>query len=185
MVLRPCFWQVVRAVRATQLQQGACLRGAARPDECTVRVGNRPRRYTVIQNLQTWLQNGHRTFGGNIAEMEGRGSFEAEIDRVVALALDEGKLPDWLEDSASERVYDLLYIAQSEGKSDAWFLEQVSKLPEFHTRFPGISVLRDLGMDLTESIGAFLEMEQGLRTLQLQYGLSPDIGQPQQGWCSA
>jgi len=152
----------------------------ARPDQMNALfgVGNRPRRYTVIQNLQTWLQNGHRTFGGNIAEMEGRGSFEAEIDRVVALALDEGKLPDWLEDSASERVYDLLYIAQSEGKSDAWFLEQVSKLPEFHTRFPGISVLRDLGMDLTESIGAFLEMEQGLRTLQLQYGLSPDMVNP-------
>lgn len=154
----------------------------ARPDQMNALfgVGNRPRRYTTINSLQSWLQANNRTFGGNIAEMEGEGSFESEVERVTALALDEGILPDWLKEGATQRVYDLLYIAQSEGKSDEWFLDQVSKLPEFRQRFPGIQTLRDLGMSLTDSIGAFLEMEQGIKTLELQYGRNPESIGPRQ-----
>lgn len=147
----------------------------ARPDQMNALfgIGNRPRNYGIINNLRSWLAVRGRTFAGNIAEMEGTGYFEDEMERVIALALDEGILPDWLKDTASGAVYDLIYIAQSEGKSTDWLLEQISRLPEFKRRFPHIKTLQDLGMSLTESIGAFLEMEQGLKTLELQYGRDP------------
>jgi hypothetical protein len=109
------------------------------------------------------------TFSGNIYDMEGTGSFEAEVARVQALALDEGTLPDWA--STSPAVMDIIYLAHSEGKSSSWVIDQIAKLPEFETRFPGLKALKDqLGGSTEAAVTAFLEFEVNLKRLETQFG---------------
>lgn len=119
------------------------------------------------------------TFGGNIAEMEGEGSFENEVARVKALALDNGALPEWAEQTPE--YMDLVFIAQSEGKSQDWLLEQISKTQGFKDRFPGIGKLQKSGnLSLADAITGFLEMEAGVRAAVNGIGgatgkITPDV----------
>lgn len=111
------------------------------------------------------------TFGGNISEIEGEGSFEDEVLRVTTLALDEGRLPDWA--MGTPEIMDAIFVAQSEDKSDEWLLEQIAKTDSFKQRFPGIMKLKDDGnLSLAESVTGFLEYEAGVELALKAAGMS-------------
>ena len=138
--------------------------------------GQRPTNYEVTSLGDLAAREGF-TFAGNIAEVQGTGTFEGEIERVIALALDEGTLPDWASNDGA--VYDLLFIAQSENKSQEWLIEELSKLPSFKQRFPGIENMKALGLSTTEAVTGFLEFENGLKELTLRDGGDPGLVTPQ------
>jgi hypothetical protein len=110
-------------------------------------------------------------FGGSIMEMAGDGTLEHAIDVMVASALENGTLPDWLNNS--EKAWDLLYIAETEGKTDEWLAEQWSHLPEFKQRYPGLNKIMELGLSVIDAVTAFTDLEAGLRGLWLQEGRDP------------
>lgn len=129
--------------------------------------GKRPANYQRTR-LADLLKEDRYHFGGDIGEMEGTGSFRAEYQAMLARSLDAGRLPDWAQQS--EAINDLLFIAQSEGWSDTKLLDEISKTRDFKQRFPGIQKFRDQGnLSIGEAVGAFLEMEAGLRNLNKQY----------------
>jgi hypothetical protein len=127
--------------------------------------GQRPIAYTEATFTDL---SAEQTFAGDIIEVQGRGTFEATVQRTIDLALDEGRLPDWAQGDAA--ILDLIYIAHTEGKTQEWLIEQIAKLPSFQTRFPNISALEALGLDTTEAVGAFLEFEMGVRQQVARYG---------------
>jgi hypothetical protein len=144
----------------------------ASPDQMNALFGDNMRP-TEYQNrtLQNLTSRGQTTFGGNIAEMEGEGRFESEVERVIALALDEGKLPDWA--TKDGVAMDILYIAQSEGKSNEWVLEQLSKTQGFKERFPRIQkFINENNLTLVEGVQGFLEYEAGLKNALQSAGQS-------------
>lgn len=116
------------------------------------------------------------TFGGDVAEVEGTGSFEGEVDKVIARALDEGTLPSWA--SKDGAVFDLLYVAASEGKSQDWLIEELSKLSSFKQRFPNIDSLKNVGLTTTEAVTGFLELESGIKQLTVRDGGDPSAVTP-------
>jgi peptidoglycan hydrolase-like protein with peptidoglycan-binding domain len=124
--------------------------------------GFRPDSFQRIS--QTALLNREETtFAGNIAEVEGEGSIEDEITRITAIALDGGALPSWMEESGE--ALDIIYIAQAEGKSNAWVLDQLAKTEPFQTRFPQINEFQSQGnLTLVQAVNGFLEMEAGMRS---------------------
>ena len=111
-------------------------------------------------------------FAGGVGEVEGEGAFQQHVDRVIALALDEGKLPAWAEGNA--KAEELLFISVAEAKGTEWLVEQLSQLPEFKTRFPGLEAYKALGLDTTEAIEAHLEAETNLKKLEIAFGGDPD-----------
>ena len=133
--------------------------------------GFRPDAYETLEDTASFLAQDGMTYGGNISEMEGSGSFEAEIARVTALALDEGMLPDWAKQDPA--VMDIIFIAQSEGKSTDWVIEEISKLPSFAERFPNISALTDTGLNIVDAVTGFLEMEKGIKAMITREGGDP------------
>lgn len=107
-------------------------------------------------------------FAGNVAEMAGTGSFEQQYERIIATALDTTGLPDWmLEDQAA---MDIVLVGQLEGKTNDWIIEQISKLPSFKARFPGLEAFKSLNMTTAQAVTAFLEYESSLKTLARQFG---------------
>jgi len=140
-------------------------------------TGMRPQDYEVVDTREFLGRDGV-TFGGDVLEMTGTGSFEGEMERVIALAMDEGKLPDWADES--DEIMDILFIAQSEGKDMAWTVRQISDTQSFKERFPGIDkMMKEGGMDLSEAIPAFLEYEAGvnaaMKAAGLEHEVTPDI----------
>ncbi len=135
----------------------------ASPDQMDALFGENQRPVSFKRNtLSKLTARRNITFGGNIAEMEGEGSFESEVARVKALALDNGVLPSWAEQTPE--YMDLVYIAQSEGKSQDWLLEQISKTQGFKDRFPNLNKIQSQGnLSLSEAITGFLEFEAGVR----------------------
>lgn len=136
--------------------------------------GKRP---SVYQNTTFEQMTKTQTFSGDIVEMSGEGTFEHEVQRVTQLALDEGTLPKWAQDDPA--VMDLVYIAHTEGKSQEWLVEQISKLQSFKNRFPGIQTYTNLGLSITDAVGGFLEMEQGIKAHMVRQGVNPDSLSPQ------
>jgi hypothetical protein len=134
----------------------------AEPDKMDALFGSglRPTDYEET-SLSALTQRAGVTFAGNISEMAGTGTFEGEVARVTALALDEGVLPEWaLKDGVA---MDILYTAQSEGKGTEWTLTQLSKTQGFKERFPSISQFRDdNNLSIAEAVSGFLEMETGV-----------------------
>lgn len=138
--------------------------------------GARPSHFGSITTKGLLARQGV-TFAGNISEVEGSGTFESEIARVTALALDEGLLPDWA--SKDDAALDIIFIAQSEGKSNDWILQQFEKLPSFQQRFPGMDKLRSVGnLDISEGVEAFLEYEAGVKQALLGVGDDPNVVTP-------
>lgn len=115
-------------------------------------------------------------FAGDIMEMSGTGSFESEVNRVTNLAMDEGRLPQWAMDD--DAVMDLVYIAHTEDKSDDWLINQLSGLDSFKQRFPGLESYTSLGLTVEESVGAFLELESGVKQELVRQGRNPDNVDP-------
>ena len=117
-------------------------------------------------------------FGGNVGEMEGTGSFEQQYQRAVEIGLDTDGLPDWVK--SDQTAMDIVFIAQAEGKTNTWVIEQISKLNSFKQRFPNIDKLKSLNMSTEDAVGAFLEYEGNLKTLTRQFGadeatVTPDV----------
>ena len=134
----------------------------ADPDQMDALFGEgfRPSGATRM-SLKTLLGMGNITFAGNIGEMTGTGSFEEEVARITALALDDGKLPKWAAESGA--AMDIIFTAHAEGKSEAWILEQLSQLPSFKARFPKIQkFMEENNMTLGEGIAGWLEYEAGV-----------------------
>ena len=139
--------------------------------------GIRPTNFTRTTFAQLSAKEGS-TFAGSIQEVKGSGLFHEEVERVIALAIDGGRLPDWAMDDPE--IMDILYIAQAEEKSDAWILNQISKLKSFKERFPHLEELMDAGnLTLGEAIGSFLQYEAGvnaaLKAAGLDFEATPDM----------
>ena len=139
--------------------------------------GTGPRPRATSTSLKALTGSSGVTFAGSITEVEGSGWFEDEVDRVIALALDEGILPSWAQQDGA--ALDILFIAQSEQKSNDWVLQQLSGLDSFKARFPGLKNIQDLlGGDLETSIDAWLEFEQGTKQALAAYGKSDQVVNP-------
>jgi hypothetical protein len=139
--------------------------------------GQRPTNFED-RRFASLTQESNITFAGNIAEMEGRGSFEEEFNRVIALALDEGRLPEWAE--GDQALLDLLFIAQAEGKSQDWLLDQISQTDSFKARFPGLNVIQKLtAQSLPDAITGFLEYEAGVKQSLLSVGKDVNLATPE------
>lgn len=113
------------------------------------------------KSVASLINDGKTTFAGNIAEMEGEGSFESEVAKVTAIGLSEGKLPSWAE--GSPEIMDLIYIAQMEQKSTEWLVDKIAQTGSFKARFPGIDVLKSQGLSWADAVTGFLEMENGIK----------------------
>lgn len=119
------------------------------------------------------------TFAGGIEEVTTTevAWFEDEVERVTALALDEGILPSWAKNDP--KAMDILYIAQSEGKSNDWVLEQLSKLDSFKDRFPGLDAIQAItGGDIGTAITGWLEFESGVKQSLVASGMDPSVMNP-------
>lgn len=141
--------------------------------------GMRPTQYSRQHTLGSLTALPHMYFGGNVAEMEGEGSFEAEYQRVLALASDSGVLPEWA--AKDDAALDLLFIAQTEHQGNPdWLVEQLSKLPSFKERFPGFDKLKATGnLSTAEAISGFLEFEAGTKQALLATGKDPSQVTPE------
>jgi hypothetical protein len=117
-----------------------------------------------------------QTFSGGIGEVQVGGSFESHVKRVIALALDDGELPDWAKQDAA--VEGLLYVMVTEDKSAEWFIEKAAKLDSFKARFPHLQKLIGQGLSTTEAVSSFLEFEAGVKKTFAQYGRKPDAVDP-------
>lgn len=131
--------------------------------------------------LKSLTQREGYTYAGSIDEVSFTGDspqwLEDEVQRVTTLALDEGILPEWARQD--QAALDILYIAQSEGKSNDWVLQQLSSLDSFKERFPGLQNIQDLlGGDLATSIDSWLEFEQGINQALAAYGKSEQAVTP-------
>lgn len=129
-----------------------------------------------VLNFNTAVRQSNIHFGGNIAEVEGTGNFEEEVDRVVSLALDQRNLPDWI--AQDEAALALLYVSVTEERDDDWFFEQIETLQSFKNRYPNLQKLKGLGLNTGEAIQAFTEFETRLKTLHSAAGFSPDAITP-------
>ena len=136
----------------------------ADPDQMDALFGDNQRPSTFAEKtLNELVSNGRVTFGGNIGQMEGTGTFESEVRRVKTLALDNGALPDWA--NSTGEVMDLIYIADVEQKSSEWLIDQISKTQGFKTRFPSIEKIRKAGnLTMEQAITGFLEFEAGVKS---------------------
>jgi len=130
---------------------------------------------TAINDLKDLTARSGFYFSGNIGEVAGTGSFENAVNRSVALALD-GDMPAWMKDSSE--IWDVLYVAEAEGKSDDWVLGQIRNTNAFQQRFIGIEHFEKLGLSLGDAVGAYTEYESKLKQVSLRYTGFPDIVTP-------
>jgi len=129
----------------------------AQPDQMDALFGAGNRPAAESAKFTELVRRTGVTFGGKIEEMEGSGSFEDEYAKTIALALDEGDLPAWAKESGA--IHDILFIAQAEGKSQDWIIQQISTLPEFEQRFPGLKALTtELGGDISAAVAGSLSL---------------------------
>ncbi len=136
-------------------------------------TGQRPTEYARIDFASYTKKNGV-TFGGDITEVSGKGTWEAEVARVTALALDDGRLPDWAKNDPG--VMDLVAIAELEEKDDEWLYEQLSKRQSFKDRFVGLSKFqKENNLTLVEAVQGFLEFESGVRNVLKQSNIKADV----------
>lgn len=142
----------------------------AEPDQMQALFGpgGRPPQGYQTATLQDLQARTNFTFSGNVSEIEGRGSFDEAVNRAQTLALDSGVLPEWARNDPA--AMDIVYIAQAEGKSNDWVIEQISKLPSFKARFPGIENFKNQGLTTSEAVTAFIEYESTLKQLEKQFG---------------
>ncbi len=139
--------------------------------------GGQPPGFTET-TLDELIVQKDNVFGGPVAEMEGSGSFEDEIARVIALALDEGILPDWASDD--QEVMNLVYIAQAEQKGPEWLVDQIAGTEAFKARFVGIEKLKaDGNLTWTEAVGGYLEYEAGVASAIESIGLDAALATPE------
>lgn len=139
--------------------------------------GFRPTQFSR-RTIGSLLGDENYTFGNNIAAMSGTGQFEDEIARVQAIALDNGTLPDWA-DSTGE-IMDLVYVAQSQDKTQDWLYDKIAMTDEFKARFPQIQEFKSGGnLTLKDAISGYLEFEAGIRGSLRASGLDEGLASPE------
>lgn len=151
----------------------------ATPDQMDQIYGKnkRPAEYQTVSNIGNVFSKTGVTFGGDITEMAGTGTFESLYSQAIAKAMDDGVLPSWMENN--DAAMDILFIAHTEEKSQDWVVTQLSGLPEFKKRFPGLKQwASENNLTLTDAITGFLEFEAGMKALETQYGRNPDSVTP-------
>ena len=127
--------------------------------------GKRPTNYQTVNGIDNVLGKSGVTFGGNITQMAGTGTFENHFKQQLTFAMDDGKLPSWMEGNA--KAMDILYIAQVENKNDDWVVNQLSTLPEFKARFPGVTAYAEqYNMSLPQAIDNFLSFESTVKSFE-------------------
>jgi hypothetical protein len=86
-------------------------------------------------------------------------------------------LPEW---AASDGVaMDIIFTAQSEGKSNDWVVEQLSKTKGFKTRFPNLDkIKKDGNLSTVEAVQSFIEYERGVKSTLKSYGIDADAVGP-------
>lgn len=131
--------------------------------------GKRPADFQTVSDIGNVLDNKGVTFAGDITEMSGTGTFESLYSQAIAKAMDDGVLPSWMD--GNDAAMDILFIAQTEDKSTDWVLTQLSGLPEFRKRFPGLKQwAQENNLTLDQAITGFLEFETGMKALETQFG---------------
>ena len=139
--------------------------------------GGQPPSFTP-SNLNDLIVVQDNVFAGNVGEMEGDGTLEDEMKRVISLALDEGILPEWAEDVPE--IMDFVFIAQSEGKSSEWLVDQIAQTQVFKERFEGIDKLKaDGNLTWEEAVGGYLEYEAGVKSAIEAIGLNAALATPE------
>lgn len=132
----------------------------------------------TVTTLDTLIVQQDNIFSGNVGEMEGDGNLEDEMSRVIALALDEGILPEWAENDPE--IMDLVYVAQSEKKSPEWLIDQIAETASFKARFVGIDKLKADGhLSWEEAVGGYLEYEAGVKQAIEGIGLDGAMATPE------
>lgn len=111
-------------------------------------------------------------FAGNVGEVEGEGSFEDEVERVITLALDQRNMPDWIQNDP--KALDSLWVMVTEDRTDDWFYEQISSLQSFKERYPAVAELESRGMSISEAVQAHTQFETKLKTLHAAAGFAPE-----------
>lgn len=145
-------------------------------DQLTSMFGGRPPQ-AESRTFRSLTGDSKFTYSGNIAEMAGEGKFEDEVAHVIALGLEDGKLPEWA--SQDPEILDLIYIAQAEQKSNDWLIDKIATTNSFKVRFPHIETLKNRGnLTYGEAVTGFLEYESQLRTAVQATGMSPDTVTP-------
>ena len=128
-------------------------------------------------DFTSYLDQSGVFFGGNVAEVEGQGSWENEVKYTISIALDQQDLPDWIKNDQQAR--DLLWVAVTEDRTDEWFYSQLSKLDSFKQRYPGVQALMGKGLTVLEAVRTHTEYEIKLKTLHAAAGFSADAITPQ------
>lgn len=129
-------------------------------------------------NVDSLIRREDYHFSGNVAEVEGDGQWETEVNRVITLALDQRSLPDWIKNDSAAQGF--LWMMVTEDRSDDWFYDQISKLPSFKKRYPGLDKLTGLGLTTVEAVQSFTEFEVQAKQLHAAAGfdakaITPDI----------
>lgn len=132
---------------------------------------------TSVKGLDDLVGRDNYYFGGNIGEVEGEGSFEAEVNRTITLAKDAGLVPPELD---SPEIWDLIYLAETEGWTDQRLWNEISKTQTFKQAYKGIEVLQAQGLSVQEAVKAYKEYQAGVSQLLRRYGyedttVSPEI----------
>jgi hypothetical protein len=136
-------------------------------------IGMRPSVWRS-SSLDTLTSDESVFFGGDVGEMQGTGSFEDHLQRVLALATDAGKLPDWAEGDGNFLA--LLFVAETEGHDENWLIDQVSNLGSFKDRYKGIEHFYALNMDPVTAVDAYLEYETSIMGIA---GVDPEDVTPE------
>lgn len=139
-------------------------------DQMDALFGEGVRPPATTKSMSAMISSQYVAFGGNIAEMEGEGQWEDHVNRIKSLALDEGRLPDWAD--GDDDVMALMFIAQAEGKSDEWLIDQIALTDSFKARFPQFDAFKKMGnLTTAEAIAGWFEYETGLKSAMRSVGL--------------
>ena len=125
-------------------------------------VNQRPRGAGTLPLAELLSAEGAH-FAGNISKMSGTGSFEDEVRRISALALNNGELPSWATETA--QIMDIIFIAQATDKPADWVIDQIAETDMFRERFVGIESLMAVGGVTTRNaITGYLEYEHAIQS---------------------
>jgi hypothetical protein len=132
---------------------------------------------TKIPKLDSLIGRDNYYYGGNIGEVEGKGDFQAEVNRIIALAKDAGLVPPELD---SPEIWDLIYLSQTENWTDQRLWNEIAKTPTFRRTYRGIEVFEAQGLNVREAVRAYNEYRAGLSALLRRYGYTNTEVTPQQ-----
>ena len=149
----------------------------ATQDEMDKLFGEGRRPTSTDTSFESLIGQENVFFGQSIIDMAGEGTFEDEYRRQMTIGLEQGRLPHWAEDS--DDILALVFVAESESKSDQWLLDEIAKTDSFAARFPGFQeFISKNNLSSSEGVTGYLEYEAGVRSAMTQIGYDPDSVTP-------